>query len=244
VCDVQFSSFYDLAKLSQRGVDVITPLHQRRDAGKLIAAGKKIRPNQWLVPLKLDPQIRRRYNDPSLPQTLWVRLIRVKMPRTSRRKSLWLVTTLLDAERYDVRTIAALYLDRWVIETRIGTFKITLAAKVLRSTTVDGVQKELAGRVLAYNLVWTVIHDAAAQADVPADRIGFKDAARIIIAYSTALRGLGGFQRQYVYSRMLAAITMHINPRRPGRNEPRLVKREQRRYGFLKEPREKARLRS
>lgn len=242
VCDVQFSSFYDLAKLSQRGVDVITPLHQRRDPNKLIAAGKKIGPNQWLVPLKLDPQIRKRYNDPSLPQTLWVRLIRVKMPRTSRRKRLWLVTTLLDAQRYDVRTVAALYLDRWVIETRIGTFKITLAAKILRSTTVEGVEKELAGRVLAYNLVWTVIHDAAAQADVPVDRIGFKDAVRIIIAYSTPLRGLGGLQRQYVYTRMLTAITMHTNPRRPGRNEPRLVKREQRRYGFLKEPREQARL--
>jgi len=242
VCDVKFSNFYDLAKLRQRRVDVVTPLHQRRDPNKLIAAGRKIGPREWLVPLTLAPQLRKKYDDPLLPQTLWVRLIHVKLRGRSRRKSLWLVTTLLDSEHYDARMVAALYHDRWTIETRIGTLDVTLAAKVLRATTVDGVLKEVAGRALAYNLVWTVIHDAADQADVAADRISFTDAARIIIAYSTAARGLEGPVRQFVYERMLTAIASHLVPWRPGRNEPRLIKRQKRRYGFLKKPREKARL--
>ena len=243
VCDVKFSNFYDLAKLPQRDVDVITPLHQRRDATKLIAAGRKIGRNQWLVPLKLSPKLRKDYDDPSLPQTLWVRLIHVKPRGANRRKGLWLVTTLLDPQRYDARTIAALYRDRWTIETRIAMLKVTLAAKVLRSQTTDGVRKELLGRALAYNLVWTVMHDAAAEADVKTDRISFIDAARTIIAYSPALRGQRGLVRQAIYRHMLTAIATHINPDRPDRNEPRLVKRELRRYGFLKEPRAKAKLR-
>lgn len=243
VYDVKFSNFYDLAKLRQRRVDVITPLHQRRDANKLIAAGRKIGRNQGLVPLKLSPKLRKDYDDPSLPQTLWVRLIHVRLRGKNRRRSLWLVTTLLNPQRYDARTIAALYRDRWTIETRIGMFKVTLAAKVLRSRTVDGVRKELLGRALAYNLVCTVIHDAAAEADVKADRISFIDAARTIITYSPALRGHRGPARQAIYRHMLTAIATHINPDRPDRKEPRLVKRELRRYGFWKEPRAKAKLR-
>ena len=50
--------------------------------------------------------------------------------------------------------------------------------------------------------------------------------------HSTVLRGLRGRPRRTVYRRMLTTIAMHITPKRPGRNEPRLVKRERRRYGL------------
>ncbi len=243
VVDAKFSDFYDLAKLRQRQVDVMTPLHGRREAHRLIAQGLPVGPDQWLVPLRLTPKLRKGYGDPALPEVLWVRLIRVQIRQKNRRKRLWLVTTLLDAKQYDAKTVAAVFWDRWTIETRIETFKVTLEAKVLRSKTVDGVRKELLGRTLAYNLVWTVMHDAAAEAGVPAERISFTDAARIIIAYDPVLRGRRGRTRRALYDCMLAAIAHHTNPRRLGRNEPRLVKRELRRYGFLKEPRDKARLR-
>jgi hypothetical protein len=244
LCDRHFSNFYDLAKLRQRGIAIISRLHQRRDPAKLIAAGKKIGPNEWRVPLRLAPQLRRQYHDPSLPQILWVRLIRVTFRRNGKRRTLWLVTTLMDADRYSRKDIIALYRDRWTIETRIGTIKVTLAAKVLRSKTVDGVQKELAGRILAYNLVWTVIHQAAERTAVDADRISFAGTVKVILAFSVALRGLRGRDRRHIYGRMLDYVAIHTNPHRPGRIEPRLIKRDRRKYGFLKEPREKARLRA
>jgi len=242
VCDRHFSNFYDLAKLRQRGVAMVTRLHQRRKPDRLIAAGSQIGPNQWRVPLELAPQTRRRYDDPSLPQKLWVRLIRVIFRRHGKRRTLWLVTTLMNANRYRRKAIVRLYRDRWIIETRIGTIKVTLAVRVLRSKTVDGVRKELAGRLLAYNLVWSIIHQAAAATGVDADRISFTDAARVILAFSVALRALRGRERDTLYMHMLDYVAIHTNPRRPGRIEPRLIKRERRKYGFLKEPREKARL--
>ena len=153
-----------------------------------------------------------------------------------------LVTTLMDADRYRRNDIAALYRDRWIIETRIGTIKVVLAAAVLRSHKPDSVRKELSGRFLAYNLVWAVIHQAAAQTGVDADRISFADTVKVILAFSTILAGLRGRERRYVYSRMLDYVAVYTNPRRPGRTEPRLIKRERKRYGFLRQSREKARL--
>jgi len=244
LCDKKFSNFYDLAKLRQRGVAMITRLHQRRDPHKLIAAGTKIGHNEWRVPLLLAPQLRKRYDDPSLPQKLWVRLIRGTFRHNGKHRTLWLVTTLTDAEYYARKGIVALYRDRWTIETRIGTIKVILEAKVLRSQSVQGVQKELAGRLLAYNLVWTIIHQAADRTGIDADRISFADAAKVILAFSVALRGLRGRQRRYIYGRMLDYVAIHTNPHRPGRIEPRLIKRDRRKYAFLKEPRDKARLRA
>jgi hypothetical protein len=47
--DKKFCSFHNLAKLRQRRISVISPLHQKRDPHKLIKAGKRIGSNQWLV---------------------------------------------------------------------------------------------------------------------------------------------------------------------------------------------------
>ena len=244
VCDRKFCNFYDLAKLRQRGIAMVTRLHQRRDPAKLIVAGRNIGPAQWRVPLKLAPQLRRQYDDPTLPQTLWVRLIRVAYRQRRQHKTMWLVTTLMDPQQYLRPHIIRLYRDRWGIETRIDMIKTTLAAKVLRSTTADGVRKELAGRLLAYNLVWTLIHQAADHTGTPAAQISFASAVRVTVAFSIALRGTSGSIRRWLYRRMLDYVAIHSNPYRPGRTEPRLIKRDRRRYGFLKEPRILARLRA
>jgi hypothetical protein len=241
--DKEFSTFYDLATLLQRDIAAVTPLHQRRDPHKLIAAGVQLGQNEWRVPLELAPQLRKQYDDPSLPQKLWVRLIRVCYRHQGKPRVLWLVTTLMDPARYPRKAIAALYRDRWTIETRIGTIKVVLDGRVLRSKTADGVRKELAGILLAYDLVWTVIHQAAAHAEVEPDRISFAGAVKVILAFSIPLRGLRGVERRHMYARMLDYVAIHINPRRPHRIEPRLVKRELRRYAFLKEPRAIARSR-
>ena len=97
--DKKFCSFYNLAKLRQRRTSIISPLHQKRDPYKLIKAGKRIGPNQWMVRLDLAPQLRKRYNDDSLPRYIHVRLIRAKFRRNGKRKQIWLVTTLVTVRR-------------------------------------------------------------------------------------------------------------------------------------------------
>jgi hypothetical protein len=241
ICDRKFGSFHNLAKLSQRRIDVICPLHQRRHPHKLIAGGTPIGPNQWRVHLDLAPQLRKRYDDPTLPQRLDVRLIRVRFVRNHKRKTLWLVTTLLDPLRHPRADLVRLYRRRWGIETRIGSLKTTLEMNVLPSHTPKAVRYDVAATMLAHNLLWTLIHQAAATADAPADRISFTAALQITLAFSPVLRAARPHQRSNIYRRMLRNIARCTNPSRPGRIEPRLIKRQTRRYGFLKTSRATAR---
>ena len=239
--DRHFCSFYNLAKLLQRHIDVLTRLHQRRDPGRLIAHGRRLGKDQWLVTLDLGGQLRKRYNDPTLPKVLRVRLIRVGFRRGKKRRRLWLVTTLLDPKRYPRRVLIDLYRRRWGIETRYASLKTTLKLNVLRSLSLVGVRYEVAATVLAHNLVWTLIHQAAHATETPPDRISFADAIKAVLAFSAALRQAPPARRERLYDAMLRQIARRTNLHRPGRVEPRLVKRDPVRFCFLTISRDKAR---
>ena len=240
--DKKFCSFYNLAKLQQRHISIISPLHQKRNPYELIKSGKHISKNQWIVYLQLARQLRKRYNDNSLPFQLPVRLIHVKFRRKGKQRHLWLVTTLLDSGKYSRPSIIKLYRQRWEIETRIGSLKTTLQMKVLQSKTVKNVCYEIAATVLAHNLVWTVIHQASEQSGISVERISFPGAVRTILAFSFRLQTNNLYERQNAYIAMLRHISSQTNLYRPDRIEPRLVKRQTRKFGFLKIPRDKARL--
>lgn len=192
--------------------------------------------------LDLAPQLRKKYDDPTLPDYLAVRLIRVPLPHGARKPDLWLVTTLLDPRRYPRRDIERLFRQRWPVETRIGSLKTTLQLNVLRSKTVVGARSEVAATILAHNLAWTVIHQAALRKDQPADRISFAGAVKLILAFSDPIRRATGSDRHRLYERMLCLIAGQTNRNRPNRVEPRKIKREMAHYPFLREPRWKARL--
>lgn len=240
--DRYFSSFYNLAKLRQRGIAVVSRLHQRRDPLKLIRRGKPLGKREWLVPLDLADQLRRRYDDPALPQRLWVRLIRVDFRRGSKWQRRWVVTTLTDPRRYPRREIVQLYRRRWEVETRLGEIKTTLQANVLRSKTPGGVRRELAAILLGHNVVWWLIHQAAQQTDTPAENISFAAATKTILAFSHELARSRGRRRDAIFDAMLQHLASHTNHHPFGRTEPRLVKRDPVRYQFLRTTREKARL--
>jgi len=133
------------------------------------------------------------------------------------------------------------FLTRWGVETRIDSLKTTLQMNVLRSQTASHVRSEVAAIVLGHNLVWTLIHQAAQETGTPAARISFTGAVQTVLAFSGALRYASPAARPATYRRMLQAIAQHVNPHRPGRVEPRLVKRDPVRYCFLTIPRDKAR---
>jgi len=242
--DKKFCSFYNLAKLRQRRISIISPLHQKRDPYKLIKAGKRIGRNQWIVRLYLAPQLRKRYNDDSLPRYIRVRLICAKFRRNGKLKQTWLVTTLLEPKVYSRSSIIKLYRQRWEIETRIGSLKTTLQMNVLQSKKVRNVYCEVAATVLAHNLVWTLIHQAAQLTQTQAGRISFLGAVRSVLAFSFQLQTPDPTERHSAYIAMLYHIASQTNPRRPNRIEPRLIKRQKRRFGFLKMPRDKARRRA
>jgi hypothetical protein len=224
--DRKFCSFYNLAKLRQRRIDVVTPLNARRDPHKLIRQGQPLGKDQWRVPLTPAPQLRRKYADSTLPKVLWVRLIRVRYCRGDSQRELWLITTLMDPKQYSRAQIARLYRTRWGVEGRIGELKTTLQMNVLRGKSPAAVRREVASIILGHSLVWTLIHESAQATHTPARDISFAGAVKTVVAFSPALRHATATNRPKLYGQMLLHIAKQTNHHPFERVEPRLLKRE------------------
>jgi hypothetical protein len=157
-----------------------------------------------------------------LPESLLVREVRFAVREPGRRvRQVTLVTTLLDPRRYSARALAKLYAQRWQAETDLRHLKQTLGMDVLRCTTLSGVVKELLRFVVVYNLVRRVMREASRRQHVAPDRISFVD----------ALRWLRHARPGEDLPRL------RVNPKRPGRVEPRVCKRRPKQYPRMTRPR-------
>lgn len=158
----------------------------------------------------------------SLPGSIRVRELRYRVEqRGYRTQEVTLVTTLLDAERYQLEELADLYRQRWQIETDFAHLKTTMKMDVLKCKTVQGVLKELAVFVMIYNLVRVVMLESAKRQKVDVERISFIDALRWLASAGTGM-GLDG---------------LVTNPVRPGRVEPRVQKRRRKAFPVMVRPR-------
>jgi hypothetical protein len=93
-----------------------------------------------------------------------------------------LITTILDHARAPAAEFAALYHERWEIETALDEFKTHLrgANIVLRSKTPDLVRQEFYGFIMAHFAVRGLMHEAALKADIDPDRLSFLHAVRVV----------------------------------------------------------------
>ena len=108
------------------------------------------------------------------------------------------------------------------IETNLRHLKQTMGMDVLRCQTADGVRKEMLMFALVYNLVCCVIYQAAQRQGVPPDRVSFIDALHWLRTCSPGKE----------------LIELIVNAYRPGRCEPRVVKRRPKPYKLMTEPRQ------
>jgi hypothetical protein len=162
----------------------------------------------------------------ALPDTLTVREVRYRTrQRGHRTRVITLVTTLLDANAYPAADLAELYLSRWQIEVNFRHLKTTMGMEVLHTKSVENVLKELCMFAIAYNLVRLVMLEASRSQKVPLERISFVD----------ALRWLRDTPAWKLLTRLV------VNPLRPDRLEPRVLKRRMKEYNLMNKPRHKLR---
>jgi hypothetical protein len=93
-----------------------------------------------------------------------------------------LVTTILDHEKAPAKALAALYHERWEIETAFDELKTHLRGSqiVLRSKTPDLVRQEFYGFLMAHFAIRGLMHEAALKANEDPDRLSFLHAVRVV----------------------------------------------------------------
>lgn len=93
-----------------------------------------------------------------------------------------LLTTILDPAEAPANELAALYHERWEIETALDELKTHLrgARIVLRSKTPELVRQEVYGLLLAHFAVRGLMHEAALKADVDVDQLSFLHSVRVV----------------------------------------------------------------
>jgi thymidylate kinase len=93
-----------------------------------------------------------------------------------------LITTILDSAQAPAKELAALYHERWEIETALDELKTHLrgAQIVLRSKTPELVEQEFFGLLMAHFAIRGLMHEAALKADEDPDRLSFLHSVRVV----------------------------------------------------------------
>jgi len=155
-----------------------------------------------------------------------------------RTKSVTLITTLLDPKLFPAAELAQLYARRWRIELWFRDIKTSMGMEVLRCLSPKMVHKELEMFFIAYNMIRCLMADAAKIHDAPIDRLSFKGTVDSVRQFSVAIaQARSQNMRKELVARLLELIAQDQVPDRPGRREPRAVKRRPKPYQKLSRPR-------
>jgi len=243
VFDRYYCSFMMLAMLTLGGVQACVRLHQARPID--FRRGRRLGRDDHLITWTRPPKPAWMSDEDyeRMPDTLTLRELRFDVIVPGRRtESITVVTTLTDPEAYTKEDIAELYGFRWHVELDIRAIKQTLGLDHVRCKTPEMVRRELWVTLLAYNLIRKVIAASAAVHGKQPRCLGFTLACQSVLA-SWMLLGTGSCSNpRAIHTTMLAHIAANEVAARPGRIEPRVLKRRRHRYPLMQQPRNQLRL--
>jgi hypothetical protein len=244
VGDRGFGNFALLALIQQSlGVDFVGRSMRRIDGRRRL---RRLARNDWLIcwkkPCNRTPWLSLDQWH-GLPQQLTLRAVKGSLFRKGYRvRQLTVVTTLLDPELYPAAEILEAYLRRWRLEMCLDDLKTTLGMEMLRCHSPVACQKELYTRLIAHNLIRCTMIQAAVQYDVPLDQISFKGSLDAVRQFAQAMaQARTQKKRRQLWDCLLETLAHDLLPDRPGRREPRAVKRKKNRYPRLRGPRRRFR---
>ncbi|MGI9326099.1 MAG: IS4 family transposase [Pseudomonadales bacterium] len=238
--DCLYCTWRDLLMLKHRGVDSVSQLQamRRADFRKGKRLGREDRIVRWRRPAtrSLTGLAHR-----ELPECLTVRECRIRIRQSGfRTASMVVVTTLLDAEEFTKEDLAGLYRARWNAELDLYSVKQTLQMDILRCKTPEQVRKEIWTHILAYNLIRTIMAQAAMRHEIQPRTISFKGALQFLGEFQRLIdyqECRGRAHRMMLYEKLLECIASQRVADRPDRFEPRLLKRRPKHFAFLRKPR-------
>ena len=230
LADRYYCSYAMIALLRTRGADVVFQQHQRRrtDFRKGQQLGTLDHVVVWNKPVQKPNWLRQEDFD-GLPETMPLREVRVG--------SKVLVSTLLSTDQVGAQGLKALYAQRWNVELDLRNIKTTLGLDRLPCKTPTMNEKQWYAGLLAYNLIRWLMLRSAKLADVLPRQLSFKHSLQLWLAWSQ--RGMPPDEAQM--ESLFILIAQRRVGRRPGRIEPRAVKRRPKPLPLLTQPRAIAR---
>jgi len=235
LADRYFCSFFMLAILKSRGIDVCMRLHQLRqiDQARVKWLGRNDYLDTWHRPPRAQWMSQKLYE--SLPEQMEIRIVTFDAITENQTEPLQIVTTLLDPKKYAAADIGALYGYRWHVELDIFSIKESLNLDYLRGKSPEMIERELWTTLLGYNLVRLVCAQAAAVHDKLPRQMSFTLACNTLL--TQWLNPPAQSFRKTLGRYNLLQIAGHPVGNRPGRIEPRVIKRRPKPYPLMTKPR-------
>jgi putative transposase len=226
LADRYYCSYFMVALLRERGVEVVFRLHQSRDFD--FRRGRRLGRDDhvvvWHRPQRPEWMDEETYE--AMPRTLLVRETRTQVAIPGFRvQELVVVTTLVDAVEYSREEITDLYHERWHVELDSRAIKATLKMETLRCLTPFMLEKEIWATFLGYNLIRKVSCQAALLADKHPRQISFTATLQAVRGGWESRTHAGPLGRRAVGEALVVALGKEAVGDRPNRCEPRAVKR-------------------
>jgi putative transposase len=240
VFDRYYCSFMMLALLQLKGTHVCARVHHLRQCD--FRRGQRLGRHDhiliWTKPACPEWMDQETYQQ--IPETLTLRELRYTVVEKGRRtKTITVVTTLTDAEVYNQADIVELYGFRWNSELDIRAIKSSLNLAHVRCKSPEMVRRELRTTLLAYNLIRTTAANAAALQQRQPRQISFTATCQYVLS-SWQLICCGVLTAAQLVQQcrgLIAQIAACEVANRPGRLEPRVLRRRRHGYPLMQKPR-------
>ncbi len=230
--DAYYATYFFIAEMQSRGIDILMAQHGMRKRSTDFRRGRRLGQRDHLIDLskpKLKPQWMSTEQYQAAPESITVREFKAG--------GKILVTTMACPKAASKSALKQLYKKRWSVELDIRDIKNTMGMGVLSCKTPDMAIKEIWIYLLAYNLMRLIMMQSALLVGILPRSISFKHCIQLWLTGVQQVDLLDQVQ----YDRLLLLISQQRVNNRPGRIEPRAVKRRPKQYSLLGVPREQAR---
>jgi hypothetical protein len=231
--DAFYATYFLLCALQERGVDGVFEQQGSRRRSTDFRRGQRLGPRDHLIELhkpKIKPDWMSRTEYEQAPDALKVRELRTG--------GKILMTTLLCPKHTSKAALKALYRDRWHIELDLRNIKTTLGMEMLSCRTPVMAEKEIWVYLLAYNLIRLLMAQAALLNDIIPRQLSFKHTLQLWMAWHQ--RWNESYDDSQIGDLFILIAQQQVG-KRPGRIEPRAVKRRPKPFPLLTKPRPTAR---
>ncbi len=241
VADRYYPSYFSVAMLGNRGVDLVSISHHARVVD--FSEGHVLGHNDHIVlwPKPKRPKWMSKLAYDEVPDTMPVREFEIDIEDRKGGGAKAIVVTSITDPAVPQKELSDLYWRRWNCELDIRSIKHSLQMDVLRCKTPEMVRKEIWAHLLAWNLLRGVMVESAKRSEVLPRQLSVKGTMQAVESFTPAMMAIDG--NVAIYDAFLTTVSAHRVGNRPGRLEPRFKKRRPAWDSYMTIPRHQSRRR-